>query len=206
MKSLPITISILFFLVVGCYAESMADQWELEMEREGIRVYTQIENTSPYKQVKVTATIDAPIETVMAILMEFGNYKNWMNNVDESYLINQQDSAYYVFLLEDVAWPVQNRYQVSKINVKQSYSRAQLIFNSVSNYIEKRADAIQIKQFEGYWNLTDQSGQQCALEYVVIHNPGGYVPPWLTNMHAIENPFENVMRLKQLAENTSIRP
>ena len=139
--------------------------------------------------------------------MAFTHYKNWMKQVSESYLLNQSDSAtYYVFTLEDAAWPMQDRYQVSKLNVEQTSNAATLKFRSVPNYIEKRTDAIQIKQYEGHWSLRERPGRQCALEFVVIQNPGGHIPPWLANFHAVENPYHSVNNLKQLAEGDSIRP
>lgn len=198
-------VSLFCVLLVG-HVNASADQWELEFDKEGIRVYTQLEGDSPYKQIKVTATINAPMEEVMKILMAFGGYKNWMNNVQESYLLNQSDGAYYIFLLEDAAWPMQNRYQVSRLDVKQTHTTSHVSFRSVPNYIEKRKDAIQIKQFEGSWSIENRSSHQCFLELVLIHHPGGHVPPWLANFHAIENPYQSVVNLKSLAERTSIRP
>jgi hypothetical protein len=183
-----------------------SDQWQLELDKEGIRVYTQLEGDNPYKQVKVTTTINAPIEKVMEILMAFNLYPRWMNHVDESYLLNQIDSNYFVFILEDADWPMQNRYQVSKLNIKQSVTRSLVRFKAVPNFIEKRTDAIQIKQHEGYWELEDRADHQCTLEYVLVQNPGGYVPPWLANFHAVENPFQSVSKLKALAESDKISP
>jgi Polyketide cyclase / dehydrase and lipid transport len=204
------TLRFTFFFVLILVAHRMVattgDQWELELDKEGIRVYTQLEGVSPYKQVKVTATINAPLEKVMEILTAFSNYNNWMHQVQESYLVNQIDSAYYVFILEDAVWPMQDRYQVSKLNIRQSLTKSQVRFRAVPNIIEKRTDAIQIKQYEGYWELEDRADHQCTLEYVVIQNPGGHVPPWLANLHAVENPFQSVYRLKELAENAKIRP
>ena len=193
-----------FLLHADVYA--VGDQWELEFDRYGIRVYTQIEGESPFKQIKVTTTINAPVEKVMEILLAFGEYNQWMNQVQESYLVNQADSSYYVFILEDAAWPVQDRYQVSKLNVRQSVSKSKVQFKTVPNFIEKRKDAIQIKQFEGYWELEDRADHQCSLEYVLIQNPGGYVPAWLANFQAVDSPFQSIYKLRELAENARIRP
>jgi hypothetical protein len=202
-RLLPILL-ILATLAPG--RSTPGDQWELEMDRDGIRVYTQVDETSPYKQVKVTATINAPMEKVKEILLAFSNYKTWMNHVDESYLLNQLDSAYYVFILEDATWPMQNRYQVSRMLVSQTRTNCKLHFRAMPNYIEKRQDAIQIKQYEGYWSLTDQPDHRCSIEYVLVHHPGGHVPPWLANLHAAQNPYQSVSRLKTIAEQQSIRP
>lgn len=202
--------TILFFLILPFFSITNAtslDEWVLEIEKEGIRVYTQLNDDSPYKQVKVTTTINAPVERVLEVLLAFSRYKTWMHNVTESYLINQSDEqTYYVFTLEDAAWPMQNRYLVSRLNVEQNSSAATVHFRSVPNYIEKRTDAIQIKEYEGYWSLKDRPNQQCSLEYVLIQNPGGHVPPWLANFRAVENPFHTMVHLKETAESGNIRP
>lgn len=206
MRTLLLLCSTLMFFLSRADVYAAGDQWELEFDRDGIRVYTQIEGESPFKQIKVTTTINAPVEKVMEILLAFGEYNQWMNQVQESYLVNRVDSSYYVFILEDAAWPVQDRYQVSKLNVRQSVSKSKVQFRTVPNFIEKRKDAIQIKQFEGYWELEDRADHQCSLEYVLIQNPGGYVPAWLANFQAIDSPFQSIYKLRELAENARIRP
>lgn len=204
----PTTYTILPLLLFNLFLGHLMarDQWELEFDKDGIRVYTQTEGESPFKQIKVTTTINAPVEKVMEILLAFGDYNQWMNQVQESYLLNHADSTYYVFILEDAAWPMQNRYQVSKLNVRQSVTRSKVQFKTVPNFIEKRKDAIQIKQYEGYWELEDRADHQCNLEYVLIQNPGGYVPAWLANFQAVESPFHSIAKLKELAETSRIRP
>ncbi|MBK9981209.1 MAG: hypothetical protein IPP15_02085 [Saprospiraceae bacterium] len=201
---------ILFFSIV-CFVTllkaSPKNDWVLEIEKEGVRVYTQLDESSPYKQIKVTTTINASMDKVMEILMAFSNYKRWMYHVSDSYLVNQPEAeTYYVFILEDADWPMQNRYQVSRLERQRSSTESSLHFRSVPNYIEKRTDAIQIKQSEGYWEVHDRPNHQCTLEYVIIQNPGGYVPPWLSNFHAVETPFNSVVKLKEMAEKDNIRP
>jgi len=202
--TLLLFISAIFVLDAWSFTD--ADEWILEIEKEGVRVYTQLEGESPYKQVKVTTTINASMEQVLEILMAFNQYKNWMYHVTESHLVNKSDTSYYVFTLEDAAWPMQNRYHVSKVSVDQKVTSSTVHFRSVPNYIEKRKDAIQIKQYEGYWALRSRPNHQCSLEYVLIQNPGGHVPPWLANFNAIENPYNSVVNLKKLAEREIIRP
>ena len=206
MKTAFPIISFVFFVLICLNTVSANNRWELEMEKEGIRVYTQLEENSPYKQVKVITTINAPMERVIEILLDFNDYDDWMKDVDESYLLNKADSNYYVYIHEDASWPMQNRYHVSRMSIQKALSKAKLRFQSVPNFIEKRTDAIQIKQAEGHWELESRTAHQCTLEYVLIQNPGGHVPAWMTNLYAVENPFNTVNTLKHLAEESIITP
>ncbi len=204
---LTLQLTCLVFLVFLTTNKLLANtHWELEFDQEGIRVYTQLDEGSPYKQIKVLTTINAPMDRVMDILLDFNEYETWMNDVDECYLLNRLDSSFYVFIHEDAAWPMQNRYQVSKMSFEKAISKAQVRFKSVPNFIEKRTDAIQIKQFEGHWELEGRTEHQCILEYVLIQNPGGHIPPWMTNLYAVENPYNSVKKLKKLAEESVITP
>jgi len=182
------------------------EMWELEFDKEGVQVYTQIEGSSPFKQVKVTTTINASMEKVMEFLLAFSRYPTWMANVTESSLINQSGNDYYVFFLEDAKWPKQDRYQVSRLSVFQSISKARISFVTVPNYIAKRQDAIQIRQHEGYWSLEYRSDRQCTLEFVLIHHPGGHIPPWLANYNVVDAPYKSILKLRELAESAAIRP
>ena len=203
--------TLLFFIPIFCFVSLLqatpGDDWILEIEKEGVRVYTQLDESSPYKQIKVTTTINASMEQVMEILLAFSRYKHWMWHVTESYMVNQSNTGtYYVFTLEDATWPMQDRYQVSRMEHLQSSEDASLHFKSIPDYVEKRTDAIQIKQYEGYWEVHNRPNHQCTLEYVLIQNPGGHVPPWLSNFHAVESPYNSVVKLKEMAEKESIRP
>jgi hypothetical protein len=182
------------------------DRWELAFDKDGTRVYTQLIADSPYKQVKVTTTIHAPLDKVVDILMAFTEYKTWMYQVQESYLINRSDKSHFVFIREDAAWPIQDRYQVARVEIERSFRTAQVEFHVVPNYIDKRTDAIQIRQCDGYWSLEARNEGECALEFVLVENPGGHVPAWLTNLQVAEKPFQTVSALKQLAERQVIRP
>lgn len=206
MKSILQLTCFVFLFLLTINKVVANSHWELELDKEGIRVYTQLDETSPYKQIKVITTINAPMESVMEILLDFNEYEEWMNDVDESYLLNKSDSSYYVFIHEDAAWPMQNRYQVSKMSFEKAIAKAKVKFSSVPNFIEKRTDAIQIKQFEGHWELDGRIAHQCTLEYVLIQNPGGHVPPWMTNLYAVENPYNSIQKLKKRAEEAIITP
>lgn len=200
-------LALLFIVALPInYVYCTQDDWILELDENGTRVYTQIDESSDYKQVKIVTTIDAPLETIMGILTRFPGYKDWMHQVNDCYLISQSDSVYYVYLHEDPTWPIQDRYQVSRVKVKQNFRKGRVEFESVPDFIEKKVDAIQIRQYEGYWDIQSRNERQCQLEYVLVHQPGGHVPPWLSNLQAHEKPYRSILNLKRIAESRVFRP
>lgn len=206
MTSFASYLCLPFLFCLGLLRAEPTEDWELAFDQDGTRVYTQLTTTSPIRQVKVTSTIHAPMDKVVDILTAFSQYKSWMHQVDDSYLISRVDDAHFVYIHEDASWPIQDRYQVSRVELERSLRSAHIEFHVVPDYLEKRSDAIQIRQCDSYWSLEARSEQECILEYILVQHPGGHVPAWLFNLHVADKPFQTVISLKEMAERQVIRP
>lgn len=175
--------------------------WKLESDMAGVRVYSRAIEGSQFRQIKATAALDAPFETVVAILTDYTNYKLWMNNITDSQIIEAEaDTVHYVYAYEDTPWPVQNRYCVSKMTFAQEEDEAMLHFESVPRYMKSRRDAIEFARHKGYWKIS-RNKTGCEIEYLLESNPGGYVPSWLVNQTSYNGPAKSMQNLRFLAEN-----
>ncbi len=183
-------------------AMSSAEGWKLESEVAGVKVYSRAVEGSQFRQVKAIASVNAPFETVVAILTDYGNYKLWMNNITDSQVIDESsESVDYVYTYEDTPWPVQNRFCVAKMTLEEEDTdRAMLHFESVPRYMQSPRDAIEFLSYRGYWRV-DRNKSGCDIEYLVEANPGGYVPSWLANQLAYGGPLKTIENLRTLAEN-----
>lgn len=175
--------------------------WTLESDKDGIKIYTRMVVGSKLKQVRAVVSVQAPMQTVMRILTDYPNYHEWMNNVTECYVVDRPaDSIHYVYRFEDAPWPVQNRYHVDKMVVEEEDKTARVEFKSMPNYMDKSGEAIEIQRYEGSWKISEITGGECQIEYILDENPGGYVPPWLVNYMAIDAPFKTLSNLRNRVE------
>lgn len=175
--------------------------WKLESEKNGIKIYTRPVIGSKLKQVKAITQVNAPLQSVMQVLTDYPNYKNWVNNVTESYIVDQPaDSVHYVYTFEDAPWPVQNRYHVAKMTLNTSPKSSTLTFKSMPNFMDKSSDAIEFERYEGWWKVSEEQDKTCRIEYILDENPGGYVPTWLVNYLAVDAPLKTLENLKALIE------
>ncbi len=175
--------------------------WVLELDNGGIQIYTKQIEGSKYKQVKGVAQIDASLERVAQILTDYANYMTWANNVTESYIINStNDSTDFVYTYQDSPWPVQNRYEVSRMVTKRTHETCVISFDSEPNYLEKRNDAIEMKYRRGHWKLAKLPNGGCSIELFIDQNPGGHLPAWLLNSMIIDSPFKSLANLQSTSE------
>ncbi|MDX1479224.1 MAG: START domain-containing protein [Saprospiraceae bacterium] len=170
--------------------------WKLESEKNGIKIYTRPIVGSKLKQVRAVTEIDASRQTVMHVLTDYSNYKNWVNNVVESYIVEHpQDSVHYVYTYEDAPWPVQNRYNVARMTLEEDQQTSRLSFQAMPHYMDNSRKGIEIERYEGWWEVSSLASGGCRIEYMLDHNPGGFVPPWLINYMAVDAPLKTLENL-----------
>jgi hypothetical protein len=204
-------LTLLFWMMVGfCTADAgihttpvLYEGWKLESDVGGVQVYSRAMEGSQLRQVKAVAQVDASLEAVIAILTDYPNYKQWMNNVTDSKVIEQAtEEISYVYTYEDTPWPVQNRFCVTKMTYQDLQDKAMVLFESVPRYMQSPRDAIEFISYKGHW-LVQRGKSGCEIEYLLEANPGGHVPSWLANQLAYGGPAKTIGNLRDLAEHRS---
>ena len=195
-----LNIAAIILLLIGSIGATAAEGhggWKLESEKDGIRIYTREIYGSGLKQVRAVAELKAPMEAILQVLTDYDNYKLWMNNVRESYVMDRpQDSVSFVYSYEDSPWPVQNRYRVDKMRLALGDVVSTLFFQSIPDYIQDPKDAIEAEHYEGWWKVSKMETGGCEVEYMLDGNPGGYIPSWLVNYLAIDAPYKTLANLR----------
>ena len=188
-----------------CLAGTAVENWKLESDVDGVKVYSRAIEGSEFRQVKAIASVNAPMEVVVDILTDFEGYSDWMNDITDSQVIEEtSESVHYVYTFEDTPWPVQDRYCVSRMTLSREDGHAVLEFESVPRFMKSRRDAIEFASYKGYWKV-DRNKSGCDIEYLVESDPGGHVPSWLANQIAYGGPSKTIHNLRSVAENR-VRP
>ncbi len=181
-------------------APDFNDGWKLETDTDGIRIYSRAVDGSQLKQIKATTEVYAPLDAVMAVLTDYTNYKSWIDHVTQSDVMDREgDSVSYVYTYESAAWPVQNRFCVTRMTHSIDDHHAIVTFESVPRYMKSGHDAIEIAQIRGYWKVTPR-GAACNIEYMFYSDPGGHLPHWLVNQIAKEKPLKTLRNLRSVVE------
>ena len=105
MKNLGI-----IWLFILCATSSIAQEWNLEKDKEGVKVYTRKVAGWGIKQYKANVTIQTTLSQAQQTICAIKNRKKWLHNsieVREVERPNNKEVAIYNKV--DAPWPVADR-------------------------------------------------------------------------------------------------
>jgi hypothetical protein len=110
-------------------AES-ADNWKLQEETDNIRIYTTEPADSSFKAFKAVALIDAPIENLMAVMINPKSCMEWVLNCAEAYSFGKGTfNDRFAYSVNDLPWPVTDRDYVLHIRTQGDKASGEVTMN-----------------------------------------------------------------------------
>ncbi len=193
-----IVIIIIFALISSARA---SDKWNQEFTKEGISVYTRVVSGSPLKAFKAECDIHASIEIVNSILCDNPGQINWMPDCIVSYDLRSSSKGLLLAYNETKAPVVNNRDVIVETGIRKEKNRIVHEFRAVDrpDLVPEIKGKVRIKDMSGSWELTFSGGYTHVI-YIVIANPGGVIPVWLSNMASKDIPYRTLAGLRKIAE------
>ena len=189
--------TILFlFLVFGLPDSSFS--WELEKNKNGIKVYTRKTDQSSIKEFKAITTVDAKRLRVAEIVARVSDYINWFPKCSDSKTLKEISSTERkVYYRVDLPWPTADRDIIMNLKVKVNKEKKEtlLLFTQSSGGMNKVDGVVRMPYAKGYWKLTTV-GDQTKVHYQFIGDPGGSLPDWIINMFIVDSPYDALVALK----------
>ena len=106
--SISLIWTLAFFgMPLGFYAQD--SDWELRKDKNGIQVYTREVEGSNLDEFKGVGTVNASVESIVQILQDADNMKDWLPDCKESELLKLEQKDQYHYTITTAPWPVKNR-------------------------------------------------------------------------------------------------
>jgi len=194
-----------YFLLTGCILFSLSansfsqKDWELKLDKEGIRVYTKNIDSSSLKAVKTVCVIDASLSRLTAVLLDINSSTDWVYSTKKCILLKQLSPAELFYYSEiSLPWPVSNRDFIVRLKVSQDEKTKVVTVEGENKpaYLPENKNIVRIQQSYSKWVIVPLQNGQVKIEYVLQADPGGSVPAWLINMFATKGPFESFKNLR----------
>lgn len=194
-----LTASILISIIS---LSSFSAEWELEKNKDGIKVYTRDVSGSDIKEYKAYATVHSDRITIARVLTRVGDFQNWMPNVETSRMVKQLSSTSLVcHYTVDMPWPIDNRDVVLNLSLETDNDKGISIVHleeNLSDYAEVPG-YIRMKRARGYWKLTS-NGDYTDVIYQFHADPGGSLPTSVINMFIVDGPYDAIQALRGKVE------
>jgi len=189
---------ILLFLLLPI---SQQPDWQLNNEKDGIRVYTSTATAdNKTKPIKVECTFNATTTQLVAILLDIKNYTNWVYHTKSATVVKQvSPSDLYYYSEVNVPWPAQNRDFVAHITITQNPETKIVTVDApnVAGLVPQKNGIYRTNNSRGKWLITPEGHDHVKVVYFLQIDAGGNAPAWLVNLFVTDGPLETFKKLKQ---------
>lgn len=196
-------MKILSTVVIGCFLtffsaqELFQNNWKIDKNKDGIKVYTRVEKGSNFKAFKAIVEVDNSIDEIIKILKNVSEYTNWYGYTKTSKLLKIEKGIQYNYVETIFPWPYSNRDMVYKMSIENNSSGAvKVSLKGLPNYIPEKKGIVRMKKAEGYILLQPNNGKTQII-YVFHSEPGENIPTWLANNSIANLPFKTLSGLRK---------
>ncbi|WP_172649491.1 START domain-containing protein [Thiolapillus brandeum] len=194
-----------------------AADWDLEKDKDGIRVYTQAVKTSAIRRFKVEMTLPVTLDRVLAVFDDFKRYPEWKFKVNRSGVLAQPDeSSWYHYQDLSMPFPLEDRMFVMRSRLlPQGRNKVVIETRATPEYCRKRQqkicaainrfDGLLVQEAQGRHELEQLANGSTRITWIQHAEPGGSLPDWLVNALLVDGPWETFKGLRAYVDQPRYR-
>ena len=186
-------------------AEALPDEqaadWHLRKETDGIRVYTTEQPGSRFEAFKAVATLDVPIENLMAVMIDPTSCVAWVHNCVESQAFGPGDfHDRFAYSVNDMPWPVADRDYVLHIRTRGERDTGVILMdrNATPDQRPNTQGRTRVDRSDTRYRFTPE-GDRTRMVWIQHTDPNGTLPGWLVNALVIDIPVRSMQALERVA-------
>jgi len=193
---------IIFIIFTGLSAYSAGTEWNLAIDREGIKIYTRPVDGFPLDEFRGVTEVRASIVTIEKLLRDVTAQPSWMDNCIEARVLKELGRDHLVcYNVLNVPWPLSDRdLIIDTIIVKDRSGKKISVEMSAfpQDIIPVNRKYVRIREFRARCIVEQISDDTCSIEYINRVNPMAPVPSTIANSLAKNNPFNTLKGMKRM--------
>lgn len=193
--------SVLLMSILG-NAQAQND-WTLERDKNGIKVWTKKRPNSSLKEYKGVTVINATVDELVSIfkntkLHDQFLYKAQAGSVKVVKKISDNDFYTYMIVNAPIVKDrdVVTHYKFIKDN---NTGTVTVELEAAPNLVPINDNYVRVPEMKGYWKFIPK-GNSTEVIHQAYSLTGGNIPSGLANSAAVDTPFSMLSELKNLAE------
>ena len=177
----------------------LSQEWKLEKEEDGVKVFTRKVEGYAIKEYKATITLNTTINKLINLLKDHSNLKNWFVKCPISKRLKKiSDNEYFVYFLNDAPWPISDRDNITKMTFELLENGTQLVhLKCVPDYLPKQPNIVRLPRMHAKWIFEPKADGFVKVTQQVLADLGGKIPGWLINFAIVDAPFETLCNLRK---------
>jgi len=177
-----------------------AQSWDFIKEKDGIKIYTRVEDGKSLKSYRGVTSINASVEEIFTVMEDVNNTDWWDKNLTQiRVMLYEKNKRAQYYLVYKLPAPVTDRDLCVDVTITIDKATGERSIDAVSlnGVIAERNDLVRIKEYRQKWTIKplDKEMTHVVLEGFV--DPAGTVPDWISNMLIIETPLNAISGLRE---------
>ncbi len=189
MKKIILTL----LLTAGALGLTHANEWKSTKQSNGVEVYTKEVPGTALKAFKGVTRVKASMSSLIAMIEDIPEYKNWMYNIKTSNVVGETTNQNGVVYVVQKAPIITDRDICFEYKVSRSGDSVQVEFQEKPQGVPA-TDYVRVQYFRGMFKLTPK-GSDVEVVYEVAADPGGSVPSSVANTMAVDIPFTTLSNI-----------
>jgi hypothetical protein len=135
------------------------------------------------------AEIAAPLDRVVAHLVDFASLGKWMPRVADLRVVERGADEALVYFKLDLPWPISDRDWTLRYRWQRAGDRFVMIWTDANDRGPAPGRAVRVAPMRGYWELTATPSGTTRARYVFLAQLGGYLPRSVAEETAWKQPL-----------------
>ena len=195
---------ILTFLSLFAFLVNAQDiNWELEKDKNGIKVWTRKMQDSKIKEYKGSVVLNTTVEKLVSVFRNANNhekifYKCRAGSVIVVKKISEND--YYTYMIINTP-VVKDRDVVTHytFSAPDASGAVTITLEGAPTLVPQKQDYVRVPKMKGFWKFVPQAGGKVLVIHQAYSSPGGSVPDGLANSVAVDAPFDMLSHLQSFS-------
>ena len=186
-------------LLITCFINYTESEWKLELDKEGILVYTRHVVGSDFKEFKAEIDIDGTLSDVADVIADVERYPEWCYKTASVKVIEKKENRVQYFYVSDTPSFLKTRVAFFQCDKSINKETNEITFSLTNIQADKPipGNSLLIPIMKGSWILTPAGGHKVHITMQMLTEPGGVIPSWLSNMVVVDSPFVTLKNLRE---------
>ncbi|GAA4451373.1 START domain-containing protein [Nibrella saemangeumensis] len=191
---------LVFFCLMGAAFGQSVEGWKLEKDKNGIKVYSRLQEGDEPKEIRVICNVPGTIPQLVAYLFDVDYYPRVIYRTKLAHLVRRVRDNEFIYYTEiESPWPVSNRDLVARMTFQQNPATKTLRVEArqVPGLIPPKPNVVRMPYWHAVWNVRPLNDKQLHIEYTFKAGLGGEIPAGVIDLVAKTGPYQSFLTLKE---------
>jgi hypothetical protein len=196
---MPIHFILGTILLITGFSDNLENGWKLELDKEGIRVFTRYVEESSFKEFRGEMTMEGTVSKIADEICDVEKYPEWCYKTELVRVIKKEGNTIRYFYVSKTPGFLKTRvaYFESQKEIDHKTNEVTITLNNFQSGEPISESSLLIPIMKGYWKLTPVGENNVLVTMQMLTDPGGIIPAWLANMVVVDSPFVTFKNLRE---------